>query len=171
MSPVDILDGPGSAARRRRRRSWVIAGVVLGIVIVAGSVAAFAPRPGGPSAAGRLGPYTLSTINVTTIDLGFPRCSVVTATWNVTGPGNETYTVWDPASPTNSTCASSGPNLTIRCPHQGCPSYLDRQPVCIESGPAGSCEFQSTQTNYTFLLYTPYDQTPFAALSFTASYT
>jgi len=35
----------------------------------------------------------------------------------------------------------------------------------------GLCEFQSTQSNYTFLLYAPFDQTPFAALSFIASYT
>ena len=179
MNPAPLIDGPASSARRSPRRKWIVVGILVVIVVVTAVVAALPPRASSPG--GKLGPYSLSSLggpgNAPSIQLSFPLCSNVTVQWNISenaqwvggGEGNVTFTVWTPAPPQNSTCAGPAPAENLTCPPQGCPAYIG-QPVCIETGAEGVCAFQSTQTNYTFLLYSPFDQGIFGSLQFTASY-
>lgn len=154
-------------------------GILVAIVVVAAVVAALPQRASAPG--GSFGPYMLSRLggpgNAPSMQLSFPLCSNVTVRWNISaspqwlggGEGNVTFTVWTPEQVQNATCASPAPAENLTCPSQGCPAYMG-QPVCIETGAEGVCAFQSTQTNYTFLLYSPFDQGIFGSLEFTASY-
>jgi len=179
VSPATVRDGPGPAARRKTRRTWFVAGFLVAVVVVAAVVAAIPPR--ASASGGKLGPYTLNSLggpeNSLSVQLSFPLCTNVTVQWNITadpqweasGEGNVTFTVWTPASVQNSTCRGTPPVENLTCPSQGCPVYIG-QPACIETGAAGTCAFQATQTNYTFLLYSRFDQGAIGILSFTASY-
>ncbi|MGA7475964.1 MAG: hypothetical protein WBW47_01940 [Thermoplasmata archaeon] len=172
MIPATALDGPGSSARRRKRRTWVIVGVLVAIVSVAAVVAVLpSSSPSSKSSSsGRLGPYSLGLVNNTTLGLAFPLCSVVTVHWTDGGGGNATFVVLTPAEVQPSACTAPPPAENTTCPSDGCPSYMDGSIVCIESGTGGSCAFLSTQANYTFLNYVPYDSTVWTSVTFTARY-
>jgi hypothetical protein len=170
MGSVAEFERPHPTARSRRRRRLAAVGAGAAFVVAAVVLVAVVWRgpSGSSSTSGTLGPYTLNDWNTTLLQLSFPHCSIVEVHWYLKTGVQAAFTIWTPAVVQPSNCTGAPPTENLTCPLQGCPVYSG-QAVCIIVAAAGTCSFMSTQTNYTFLLYTPYCKGS-VTLLFTATY-
>ena len=142
--------------------SWRIEPVKLGLVSVAvGSVVALVLvgsiwiLPGLESQNSNSASFTLNDTQQS-VSMSFTNCTKVNVVWTIHSGGPGSFGIWPPPDLVHSNCPNQGASNAT--PPNGYRTY-GSEPTCYESGAQGECWFYSTQQEYTFFLFGPWNGT------------